>query len=251
MSLGLSLPILALFFLFQVHQRLLTPPADAEGKYVHIRDRLNPAHEDYRERELFELSPDGKHMVCATMRNSGATSYTFGIFTREGGIWVEEPTQPSFGTRWCELDYEVTDEGVRGLVIDEDLELTIPIFMSYAGASEECVWIRSDMDSRDTPLVEAARKGQTEVVRALLTSPKVDPGAVDCRGDDATMVTDNPEIIAMVRAAQGPNYNRRAALEAALHLWQQVAEGKRPSPCRRSADAAMEDIRRALSSLPE
>ena len=216
-------------FIFEDEAKARTAPPDATEKgveYVRTEQRTNREDVDYRPAHLFELSPDGKHAVASTVRNSGATSYIFGIFTREGGAWVEEPTAPSFGTRWCEPDYKVTDEGVIGLVVDEDLELVIPVFLPYEGASEECVWVRSWRDSRDTPLVEAAREGQVEVVRALLTSPKVDPGAVDCRGDDATMVTDNPEIIAMVRKAQGASYDRLAALNRAITYWRDAHEEK-------------------------
>ena len=211
----------------EITARRLTPDVTMNGTgYVRIRSRLDPSAEDYRECDLYELSPDGKHAVSARITNSGATSYSFGIFTREGNAWVEEPTAPSFGTRWCELDYQVTDEGVLGLVIDKELQLVIPVLLPYEGASEECVWVCSWMDSRDTPLVEAAREGQVEVVRALLTSPKVDPGAVDCRGDDATMVTDNPEIIGMVREAQGTSYDRLAALNRAIAYWRDAHEEK-------------------------
>lgn len=216
-------------FIFEDEAKARTAPPDVseEGKgYVRIEQRKNREDVDYLPCEFLELSPDGKHAVSSSVQASGAISYSFSFFTREGNAWVQEPTAPRFGTRWGKLDYEVTNEGVLGLIIDEDLELVIPLHLPYESVSNEYAWVHSWRDSRDTPLVEAAREGQVEVVRALLTSPKVDPGAVDCRGDDATMVTDNPEIIALVHEAQGASYDRLAALNTAITYWRDAYEEK-------------------------
>lgn len=200
-----------------------------------------------------ECSPDGRHAVCAGIVRgaTGQTSYCFTIYTRRGDAWVQEPQQATITSLLCTPGYRLTDEGIEAIFADAELGHIITLLIPYRSEQEVEHSYRTEPFLHPTPLVEAAERGDTPLVRALLASDRTDPGAVDCYGRDATMVTENAEIISLIRAAQGANYSRRAALESALRYWQQVTEGKRPAPCRRPADAALRDLRRALSALPE
>lgn len=177
----------------------------------------------------YTTSPDGKHLVLAHENGSGAWSYIFTIYTREGDAWVQEPQQKFFGSRACPLDFFLTDEGISGILQDEELQLYLPLFIPYTG-SEDGLWYRGERAGYAYPLHDAAREGQVEVVRALLTSLLIDPCELNSCGEDATMVTDNEEIIALIRAAQGPDYDYGKALDAAIKHWSLVAEGKRSDP---------------------
>lgn len=228
------------------------PPHETSRALIRIRERKNPQLSDLwpdpTPDPRYAFSPDGKQMVYAFENSSGAISYIFNIFTREGEEWVQEEHTQYFGSRFCGLDYTLTNEGIRGIVIDDELELRFEFFLPYMGKDPISHWYRADSETYATPLVEAAYMGQLEVVRALLTSPKVDPGAVNCFGEDATMITkemQNPnswrfrseadqkpeicardaEIIALVRRARGEHYDRTAALNKAIAYWKGVQSG--------------------------
>ena len=205
-----------------------TAYADAYAPLVRIEQRNDPKDVDHwpdpTRDPKYDLSPDGKHMVYAFENATGAIQYHFTIFTREGDAWVQEPQEGSICTRWCGLDYELTDEGIIGIIVDDELELALASFIPYTTGGS--MSFRTTHEEQRTPLVEAAASGDADTVRALLTCPAIDPGAVDTAGNDATMVTDNPEIIAPVRAAQGPHYDRLAALNAAIGYWKAVTAGE-------------------------
>lgn len=208
--------------------------------------------EDPSENPRYALSPDGQHMVYAFENASGAISYIFDIYTKDVEGWVEEKHQKYFGTGVAALDFALTDEGIWGILKDDELELRIALHFPYLGEDKVGLWYRSAPSEHRTPLVEAAIGGQVEVVRALLTSPRVDPGAVNTEGYDAAMLAEmaadaesmrsflkqrepnidahDAEITALVRRARGPGYNRGAALDAAIDYWQGVHTGKIAAP---------------------
>ena len=211
-------------------------PCTGKEPLVQFRMRADEEIGDWRPDPTgdprYALSPDGNHLVYAFENASGAWSYIFSVYTREGDAWVEEPERKFFGSRSCPLDYTLTDEGILCMLADDELELCIPLFIPYTGSGDG-LWYRGEHEGYAYPLLDAAREGQVEVVRALLTCPSINPGEVNDLGQDAAMLTDNPEIIAMVRAAQGPDYDRGKAIDDTVQLWRDTVAGKRP--CLRNA----------------
>lgn len=181
------------------------PYSAEKAPLVKFRERSNEKLGVYMEpnpvgNPRYALSPDGKHLVYAHENASGAWSYYFTIYTLEGDTWVEEPKRKFFGSRACALDYRLTEQGIAGMLLDDELELRIPLFISYTG-SDDGLWYRGERSEHAYPLHEAAREGQVEVVRALLTSRLIDPGEVNEQGQSADRLTDNAEIISLIRAA--------------------------------------------------
>lgn len=238
--------------------------AQAISTPVWLRSRNDPIDPGYYLQapevdERYHLSPDGNYLIYVHMDCFGAWSYRFTIYTRDGNDWMEaEHEGGGFGSRMCGLsDYFITGDGIWCIVIDRQLELCLAHLISYTEKTRGFMY-RTDTESYRTPLIEAAMLGQVDVVKALLTSPKVDPGAVDTDGNDATMIDrelENPksfrsyyklsvdpdvdahdaEIIALVRQAQGPAYNRGAALDEALAYWKSVYQGATQDPHHGSA----------------
>ena len=111
------------------------PYSEAGVPLVRIEQRNDPKDIDHwpdpARNPNYAVSPDGKHMVYAFENATGAIQYHFDIFTREGDAWVHEPQTGSICTRWCGLDYELTDEGIIGIIIDDELEQTLTSFIPY------------------------------------------------------------------------------------------------------------------------
>ena len=196
--------------------------------------------------DVTRFSPDGRYRVCAEEAgSSGATTNCIlHVSTRVGDDWVEKTPSPHISSTLCKMDFELTNEGIIAIYTDEQLNLVTKRLIPYG--SGESHRRRTDPYRYDTPLVEAAEAGELDYIRELLSCPAVNPGEVDCYGQDATMVTDQVGIIALVCAARGANYSRLAALQAARDTWQEVADGKRKTPCRCDADNALKNIQRAL-----
>lgn len=222
-----------------------TIPTEEQLKLVPYAERAHPeAKPDWYHTCDLIRTTDGKRAIRITENSTGCLNYFIDVFTLEDGKWVEEPYGAQLCTRWGTLDVQLTDDGITAIFLDNELELRIPIHIPF-NEMPKCITYRTDSESYATPLVDAAASGNVDIVRALLRCPVVYPGDVNYEGKDATMVTDNEEIIALVRQAQGENYDRGAALARARLYWQAVVAGRAERYVHGSPEQYLQNIIRA------
>lgn len=201
-------------------------PTEEQLKLAPYTERAHPeAQPDWYHTCDLIRTADGKRAIRITENSTGCLHYLIDVFTLEDGKWVEEPYSAQLSTRWGSLDVQLTNDGVTGIFLDNDLELRIPIHIPFNEMPKHITY-RTDSAGYATPLVDAAASGNTEIVRALLRCPRVDPGAVNYEGKDAAMVAANEEIYHLVHQAQAGNYDRAAALKSARLYWQAAVDGK-------------------------